>query len=71
MRCVFVLCFREFVSVCRQSLSLNSSLITSDQFEYHKSLCSNFTDITYQLSDMFNEKVPTILFNRVLEIMDV
>ncbi|XP_021377721.1 dedicator of cytokinesis protein 9-like isoform X3 [Mizuhopecten yessoensis] len=51
--------FREFVSVCNDALDLNVTLITTEQKEYHESLCAGFQEIVTKLSELFGEKILT------------
>ncbi|XP_069104043.1 dedicator of cytokinesis protein 9-like [Argopecten irradians] len=49
--------FREFVCVCNDALDLNMTLITTEQKEYHESLCAGFQEIVTKLSELFGEKL--------------
>ncbi|XP_052217568.1 dedicator of cytokinesis protein 9-like isoform X3 [Dreissena polymorpha] len=51
--------FRDFVSVCNDSLDLNAKLITTEQKEYHESLKAGFNEIVNRLSNMFGETILT------------
>jgi hypothetical protein len=49
--------FRSFISVCNEALEMNASLVSSDQYDYHDSLVSNFNEMVKQLEDIFGERL--------------
>lgn len=49
--------FRQFLSACSDGLELNSSLISTEQKEYHEAMKSGYVEMRAQLDDLLGEKV--------------
>ncbi|XP_068242950.1 dedicator of cytokinesis protein 9 [Palaemon carinicauda] len=47
--------YRDFVCTCKEALDLNSSLVSSDQYEYQMALESNFSELLQSLSSILSE----------------